>query len=467
MFVGLVLWLSSQVLAAETLPSGQIIERVTCQENPAKSYALYVPSTYQPQRPAPLLLLFEPASRGALPLRFFKHAAETWGFIVACSYDTPNYTPWEENRVGIQATWNDVLQRFRVDSRRMYVGGLSGGARLASRVAFVTDGVAGVVSCGAGFWMRDSNAPAPEFEVVSTVGTTDFNYLELYDLEKELKKRRLPHRRILFDGGHLWPGSEDCYEILAWLQNRAWRNGLISPEAVRAAEQLKIRSEAAESMEQKGHVFLAASRYRQIIEDLDGLIDTESLKNRLKDLERGDAYKKAQKQERRARQWERSQQRKLVRRLKSGEYKAENNPMGLNMEYGFWKNQGKILIKQAEDKTLIFEARAAQRMLSLLRANIYESSVYQIREKAYKKVLFINKVGGELSPRSPSPPYNRAIAYAGMGELEKALEDLELAIKRGFKDTDRIRADKDMAILKEDPGFEALLQRYQGKDIPK
>ena len=459
----LLLCLALSVFAREPLAKGELIKRVTCRENPGKSYALYVPTSYDPQKPAPLLLLFEPAARAPLPLEFFRDAAEFWGFIVACSYDTPNYTPWEENRIGVQAMWNDVLQRFRIDNHRMYVGGLSGGARLASRVAFVTDGVAGLVACGAGFWLRDSNAAPPDFEVVSTAGTADFNYLELYDLEKELNRRGLANRRIIFDGGHLWPGSEDCFEIMAWLQSRAYRRGLISVEAVRAAEQLSRRADMAAKIAEKGDLFLAERRYRQLIEDLEGLVDLASVQKNLDALADDNALKQAAKQEKRSLGSERQQQRKLISRLKSGEKNAANKPALSNREYAFWKGKGEALIRQSKDEANIFQARTAQRLLALLRANIYESSVYHLREKAYREVLFINKVGEEISPRSPSPPYNRAIAYAGLGQFDNALEELEEAIKRGFRDVARIRADQDMALLKKDARFQALLKRYEAK----
>ena len=50
------------------------------------------------------------------------------------------------------AVWGDTQQRFSIDSRRRYMAGLSGGARVASSIALSCgDCVAGVIANAAGF----------------------------------------------------------------------------------------------------------------------------------------------------------------------------------------------------------------------------------------------------------------------------------------------------------------------------
>jgi hypothetical protein len=49
---------------ARDLPRGQIIDAVACAGDPAQSYALYLSSTYSPERAWSLLVAFHPAARG-------------------------------------------------------------------------------------------------------------------------------------------------------------------------------------------------------------------------------------------------------------------------------------------------------------------------------------------------------------------------------------------------------------------
>src|SRR5262245_32684281 len=49
---------------AQELPRGVVIDDVKCAAEPTESYALYLPSTYSPDRPWNLLMAFHPAARG-------------------------------------------------------------------------------------------------------------------------------------------------------------------------------------------------------------------------------------------------------------------------------------------------------------------------------------------------------------------------------------------------------------------
>jgi len=53
--------------AADDLARGVLIERVSVLASPEESYALYLPTTYSPDRPAPILYAFDPRARGRAP----------------------------------------------------------------------------------------------------------------------------------------------------------------------------------------------------------------------------------------------------------------------------------------------------------------------------------------------------------------------------------------------------------------
>ncbi|MGB7217585.1 MAG: hypothetical protein WBD07_02155, partial [Vicinamibacterales bacterium] len=187
----------SATVAADDLPRGEVIESVTCQAAPSQSYALYLPSTYTADRSWPVIYLFDAGGRGSNAVDRYRAAAETYGYILAGSNNSRNGRPNIDALASMPA---DVAARFRVDPRRVYTGGMSGGARVALGLAL--DGkVAGVFASSAGYPDAQPRKKVP-FAIFATTGTEDFNHLELRKLDRESTS---PHRLTVFAGGHAWP----------------------------------------------------------------------------------------------------------------------------------------------------------------------------------------------------------------------------------------------------------------------
>jgi poly(3-hydroxybutyrate) depolymerase len=78
-------------------------------------------------------------------------AAERLGYIVAASNNSRN-GPVPGSAAAANAVWQDTHERFPVDERRRYLGGMSDGARVATAIALSYGGcAAGVIATAAGF----------------------------------------------------------------------------------------------------------------------------------------------------------------------------------------------------------------------------------------------------------------------------------------------------------------------------
>ncbi len=211
--------LSVAALAA-SVPAGKIVDPVKCVADPAQSYALYLPARYSAERAWPVILTFEPLARGRLPVERFQAAAEAFGYIVAASNNSRN-GPWEDSMAAARAMTADVLGRFAIDSRRVYLAGMSGGARVALALALGSSEIAGVVACAAGYPGGKLYKKVP-FPIFATAGADDFNYVELRRLDRELTT---PHHLAIFTGGHGWLSSDLAVEAIEWLEIEAMRAG--------------------------------------------------------------------------------------------------------------------------------------------------------------------------------------------------------------------------------------------------
>ncbi|MBL9209713.1 MAG: hypothetical protein JNL92_04550, partial [Opitutaceae bacterium] len=222
-FLFCTLLLPAAVSGAPTLPQGEVLAQVACASDATQTYALYVPRSFDPAKKSPVLFCFDPGARGRVPVDRFKEAAEKFGWIVAGSNNSRN-GPWEANAAAIKAMVGDVTRHLPIDAKRIYVAGLSGGARVACQIAL--GGLAqGVIACSAGFPASETPRKVG-FAFFGTAGQTDFNHRELRRVDRELRDRKADHRVVIFDGGHEWLPPTLAVEALAWLELHAMRTGL-------------------------------------------------------------------------------------------------------------------------------------------------------------------------------------------------------------------------------------------------
>jgi hypothetical protein len=119
----------------EPLPRGEIIPKVVCAADAEETYALYLPTSYDPAKPRPILYLLDAKRRGAMAAERFREAAETYGWILASSNNSESDGPFTPNIRAMRAMWADTQGRVAIDPRRVYVSGFSGGARAACMLA--------------------------------------------------------------------------------------------------------------------------------------------------------------------------------------------------------------------------------------------------------------------------------------------------------------------------------------------
>ena len=212
--------------AAQDLPRGQLIEKVACRSDAAQTYALYLPSDYAPDKKWPILYALDAGARGSLPVQRFQDAAEKYGYILAGSNNSRN-GPIKVVEDAVNALVDDTGSRFSLDPQRIYLAGFSGGARAAILVGLALKGkVAGIIACGAGFPPALQPTASIPFALFVTVGSEDFYFPELRELDRTLDGFRVPHELETFAGGHEWPPEAVCAHAIEWLELQAMKSGI-------------------------------------------------------------------------------------------------------------------------------------------------------------------------------------------------------------------------------------------------
>jgi predicted esterase len=175
-------------------------------------YKVYIPKSYDPAKPAPLMVNFSP-SGDAPPMT--PNLAEEFGWIMVGLKESKNgpMQPIMENR---DAVLFDAQRRFNIDMKRVYFTGFSGGARASSASAVSYPGI-----CGGLFLVGAAYAdaiPVKSIPIYFLTGQTDMNNKEVTGACDAAKKAGRACDIAIHPGGHEWGGDADHQKAIRWLE---------------------------------------------------------------------------------------------------------------------------------------------------------------------------------------------------------------------------------------------------------
>ena len=194
---------------------GTLTDSVTCLNSPGQTYALYLPASYTSSAPAGVILLFDPAARGKLPVSLYQKLADKHNLILACSNNSHN-GPVEQSIASGNAVLDDVFARFNVDRTFVIVSGFSGGGRTAVDMALRRGSVAGVITCGAALPSQNAITKTKQVAFAEVIGQLDMNYQESIIANAYLRSVDNPSFLIFFYGGHQWPPIDAYEDAIEW-----------------------------------------------------------------------------------------------------------------------------------------------------------------------------------------------------------------------------------------------------------
>jgi predicted esterase len=159
-------------------------------DSTAQRYELYVPASVDPRKPAPLVL-FISAGNGPAGGANFRPLCDAVGAIFASPHNAGNNVDMPQRMRTILDVLDDVRRRYTIDADRTYVGGISGGARVACSLAFsLPEYFGGIVPCCGAESLRDESwlrqRAVDRLSVALMTGETDFNRAEMERLRFNL-----------------------------------------------------------------------------------------------------------------------------------------------------------------------------------------------------------------------------------------------------------------------------------------
>jgi polyhydroxybutyrate depolymerase len=164
-------------------PTGDHTEELTS-GGQVRRYILHVPSAYQPEKPAALVLGFHGAGSNSGEFESysgFSAVSDREGFLVAYPLALGEHPTWN-TATGLQ-NWDiqfvrdlirDLEDRCNIDPNRIYASGHSNGGGMANRLACdLADSIAAVGSVSGAYQWSEECSPSRPVAVLGVHGTDD------------------------------------------------------------------------------------------------------------------------------------------------------------------------------------------------------------------------------------------------------------------------------------------------------
>jgi tetratricopeptide (TPR) repeat protein len=441
---------------APDFPRGKVVDKVDCAATPGETYALYLPSGYTPDRSWPILFILDPRARGPLAAEKFRAGAEKHGYILASSNSSQSDVAWDPNTKAMRAMWTDTHSRFRIDDRRVYAAGFSGTVRAAITLARAVPGtIAGIVGAGAGFPFEAPPRKGDPFVFFGTIGTKDFNWYEMMDLEPRLEDTGIVHRIEIFDGVHQWPPEPLAVRALDWMELQAMKAGTRPKDPALIEAFWKDTLERARAFESSGDLFLAWRTWSGAAADFAGLRDTAEAAAKSAEIKANPAFQRDLK-DREARM---KQDKEFLARAPQALSGVDSDGQAMTLSQVISALKIRDLKKKAESSPIEDERLSAQRVLNTLagQTGFYLPQKFSER-KQWDRVVFFLSIAAEIAPEDYSVFYDRAAAYAQKGDRKRAIADLRQAVQKGYKDLPALEKDQAFNSVRQEEGYKEVVK---------
>ncbi len=449
---------------ASDLISGKITESVKCLNYSEESYAVYIPSNYSSKKEWPVIIAFDPAARGLIPVKLFRNSAEKFGYVVVCSNNSQN-GPWHNIIKSMKAVWVDIQQKFSINTKRVYVTGFSGGSRAASVFSQVIKvEPVGIIACGAGLHDKLNPSRIKKSFYYGIIGLEDFNYKEFRRLVPKLEQAGVRYCIDYVTGGHKWPDEEVINRAVEWMEVDAVRRGLLDREKVPIEK-----------------IFLNSFKYAKSLYDDDqyyyyGLIYFESLFKHFNGILKGDSGNEGImiKDIERKISWQKNHGKRFKKFIKkeNSRYKREYRFIALfrdvfnrlemkgNRRYVLNSilNDLKIpyLRRIMKKKKGSLDGYWAKRLLAEIAIKADKKSLEYFNRKDEKTAVLFRKIALRTGLKKNLNNFRLASIYAAFGKKKKCIKIIGSLLKEVKNLMDFVVKDPNFDNLLKDPDFKKI-----------
>lgn len=421
---------------------GEINDSILVNSDLKESFALYLPNQFVLSKLSPIVFIFDPMARGKTGIYPFIKAAEKYGYILVCSNDSKN-GPYENNFEIANRLFDKVFNDFNIDKNRVYTAGFSGGSRLASTIAVLTNKIQGVVACGAGFSLNKGHLPyIDNFSYAAIVGDEDMNYKEMSNTKELLDRLNISNELFIYEINHSWPTQDQILDAIDWLQLEAYEKGIIPISKKNLKDTYVGYYKKSKMFEENAALLYASYEYTRILRNFSSYFGLDSIRRKLIVLKNRKPFKKQEKLLHSSFKEEVLLSDKFIDKF--NEDFSKNN-----RDLKWWKSQISKLQKNIQTAKPV-QKKMLKRLLYKIFALAIETVSLGNKIKHIDQSIFCYDICIIIYPKYPFPYFKQIENFINKNNESVALDYLEALLNNGYSDYEKIREYK---------GFKSLMNR--------
>ncbi len=437
------------------IKKGAVIDGIKVGDTIPETFAIYLPTAFEITKKWPVLFVYDTQGRGKRVLSMFREAAEEQGFILAASNNINDSLSLSQNVLVSSRMFNAVFAMVPIQKNRVYTGGYTEGARLASLMPTFIKQVKGVIACGSPVANSEVLSSKNPFHFIGIVGVEDYNYTAMLATEKVLNKLRFPNNLLVFQGGQEWPETAYISKAMELLNLGLMAKGELPKDEAFIDKTYRNSLGEISSLITENKPLLADRLLREMMENYRLLRNVDSLKMSSKTLRKTKQFRSAN----------RTLNSIFFRESLIKEdyvYYLEEDVLTYNYNnLGWWKYQMEKL-QEYEKKPSIYEKQMGRRLKGFVNALIADNidivkAETPVDEEALNFLWMVNTITDAKSYQS----YLNIISYsAKIEDYGTALFYLEELLKNGYTDQATLYSLEHTALFRIMPEFNKVVAKY-------
>jgi len=420
---------ASMTVVADSFSLSTVIPRVECKNNPALSYALYLPRQYNETASLPALIFADPHGDGALPLYMYSALAEKYGVILLGSNDSKNGLPFNQASSILHALASESKSRLNADGKEISFAGFSGGAKAAMVAASEMSSIHTLIYCGAGM----NEIPGALPPSLGIAGIKDMNYTEVIETARQIENKKIGHALIEWNGKHEWSDPGTFENAFYWLNFRAME------KKIRVVDQGMVQSFLSVNKNSEKEALKEEKRLLKLINFLNGVTDVTEYSKALESLRKQHGYISAKKKE--------QEDLELEMRMK------QNYIQCIELKDMMWWSDEVKNFRKAGNNPM------NDRILGYISLACYSFSNNALKQHDLKRAEKFLGVYALVDLENADRAFMQACLYAQMNNKTGALQSIRESISYGLRDKAKLESEPSFASFRNTPQFNELLMK--------
>lgn len=454
----LFLFVAATLSAQETIyKKGVVMDPLKISDTIDGTYSLYLPSEFDGKRELPVVFIFDGEGRGVSAARLFQSAAEEQGYILVSSNNVDPGKEIKDNLISASLLVQEVSKTLPIDIRQISVAGFADGAQVATALPLVFNGIHGVIYIGEHYFNFDLLEKSKPAIGVGIVGNQQVNVGEMEMTAYQLSSLKIPNQLYVFEGGMEWPEPQLISSALGSLSLQAMRDKKQQMNQDLVNELFREDLKRADQLMSSGNYLMARNFLDDLANKYEGLIKTNEIRDRSRQLDRSDNFK--EQQEEYAEVLAKEQ-----RLIDDFLFYYNEDVEKANFENLGWWNFQKLQLQELTKGSNKSEVAMGYRLLDMLE-KMSEAKIASLEdEKASQEEKLMTYMLATVFDQQNFEAYKKVITLSTLeGDFPSALFYLEEMLKNGYDDFESLYEIEGTLGLKITKEYNWLIKKYLGE----